>query len=105
MRIVEYKSQAELLNAFIEGELKGSFPAETIDTNKLEYPVKIEISGVAKFRIYREVKVETSSPSESTIDEVVGKKKLSKKAIILLATCIPCGIALIVGIVLLCVLL
>lgn len=94
VKILEFKSQEELIYAFTKGSLYGTIPAVKIDSNKLTYPVKIELFTELKtFRLYTEpkpAKQETQTPP---------KKKLSKGAIAGIVIGCVCAVALIVGLI------
>lgn len=91
--LLEFKSQAQFLESFANGALKGALPAEKIDTNTLEYPVKVEFDLDTKtFKLY--VEPEVIKPAEAPKK---AKKKLSKGAIAgIVIGCIAL-VALIVG--------
>lgn len=101
MKILEFKSQEEFLSSFTKGELKGFYPAETIDTNTLTYPVKVEAyPNLKTFKLHKELNI-TKEVMETPQQET--KKKLSKKVILGLSIGIPLSIVIIVAIVLMCI--
>lgn len=87
-----YNSQADLLYAGLHGDLYGYIASEKIDTNKITYPVKIEIFHDLKtFKLYVEP---TPAPVQ---EQPKKKKKLSKGAIAGIVCGVLALIALIVG--------
>lgn len=102
-KILTYETQIDLLKAFVEGNLKGYMPTEKIDTNKLNYPVKIEAKEANyTFWLYKEPEV-VETPTETKTET---KKGLTKKQKIIIGCSVAGGIILlaIIGVVIwLCV--
>lgn len=89
--ILTFNSQADLLYASLHGKLYGYIAVTKIDSNKLTYPVKIEVFyDLKSFRLYTE-------PVQAPQEQPKKKKRLSKGAIAGIVIGVLALIGLIVG--------